>query len=66
MSNDGKECIRCSNCNDVFLMKCWWDESGYGYSTKLARCPQCGKIIVVKMVEDRWMDVNSDIRYYKY
>lgn len=59
---------RCGECNRE--MEEYWDYSGYGYSTKLARCPECGKIKVLKVVEDYWMRMlgndGMDYRYYNY
>ena len=37
---------KCDKCNKEFLAKYWWDETGYGYSTKLTKCPDCGKIFI--------------------
>ena len=43
-----------------------WDESGYGYSTKLVKCPECGQINIIGYVEDDGFDVNYDLRFYEY
>ena len=43
-----------------------WDENGFGYSTILGECPNCGHIEVVEYVEDRCLDVNNDPRFYEY
>ena len=32
-----------------------WDYSGYGYSTKLVLCKNCGMPHILKYEEDRWM-----------
>lgn len=49
---------KCNKCNRWFSYKdqdTFWDESGYGYSTKLVKCPYCGAYHVIKYVEDRWL-----------
>lgn len=58
----------CSACDLDFVFKPdeqWFDEHGLGYSTKLCRCPYCGKIVILKYIEDHNLDVNSDERFYK-
>lgn len=47
-------------------MKIKYDENGYGYSTEIAICPECGHIEVVKFIEDYCLDVNNDLRFYEY
>lgn len=47
-------------------MKIKYDENGYGYSTEIAVCPECGHIEVVKFIEDYCLDVNNDLRFYEY
>lgn len=65
--NDNDSAV-CSSCGEFQVRpeSIWFDESGYGYSTKLTRCPYCGKIIIVKYIEDYGMDVNMDWRFYHY
>ena len=31
----------------------WFDDKGYGYSTKLCKCKYCGQINIIKHFEDR-------------
>lgn len=59
---------RCKSCKSDFVYQpenTWFDEHGYGYSTKLTKCPYCKKIVVLKHIEDRGLNVNFDDRYYK-
>lgn len=44
---------RCFACGNELSIK--WDEDGYGYSTKLGICPGCGKVIILQIIEDRWI-----------
>lgn len=44
---------RCFTCGNDLNIK--WDENGHGYSTKLGICPSCGKIIILQIIEDRWI-----------
>ena len=63
-----KSNLTCKKCKEKFVYfpeETWWDEKGYGYSTKLVKCPHCGCINVVKHVEDYGLDVNSDDRFYE-
>lgn len=50
---------KCKKCNRWFTYnkktEVFWDESGYGYSVLLVRCPYCGCYHVVKIVEDDWL-----------
>ena len=58
----------CRSCNSSFIFKpdeVWFDEQGYGYSTRLTRCPYCGKIVVLGYIEDYGFNVNSDERFYR-
>ncbi len=48
------------------MEKSLWDESGYGYSTKLLKCPQCGIIYILKYIEDENINLNYDLKYYEY
>lgn len=59
----------CSKCKEHFVFNpedCFWDDKGFGYSTKLVRCPYCNSINVVKHIEDSSLDVNNDDRFYSY
>ena len=59
----------CSGCgieltSNNYVTK--WDEKGYGYSTKLRICPECGKVLeIVGYTFDR-IDINNDKRYFEY
>lgn len=59
-----KECKKCKTTFSYKPEDTWWDEKGYGYSTKLCRCPECGCINVIKHDQDVGLDINSDSRYY--
>lgn len=59
----------CSKCKQEFQYNetdCFWDNKGYGYSTKLVKCPECGQIQIIKYIEDASLDVNNDERFYIY
>lgn len=60
------ECNQCKSINDYENTDMYFDDKGYGYSTKLAKCKQCKGIIIVKHLEDSWLNVNEDERYYNY
>lgn len=48
--------IKCKDCNIRSRLEsnCYFDEKGYGYSTKIFRCPHCGKLQIVKYYIDEW------------
>lgn len=57
----------CSSCGEFEVQPetVWFDEHGYGYSTKLSHCPYCERIVVVKHIEDYCFSmINTDQRYY--
>lgn len=59
----------CKKCNKFFDFKpdeCFWDEKGFGYSTKLVTHKKCGCINIVQHIEDYSLDVNNDERFYLY
>lgn len=60
----------CKKCKESFKFEpdeCWWDEHGFGYSTKLVKCKHCGCINVIKHIEDYGFSVmNYDSRLYDY
>ena len=61
--------ITCCKCDGIIRITpeiTMWDESGYGYSTKLVKCPECGQINIIGYVEDDGFDVNYDLRFYEY
>lgn len=60
--------INCKNCHSYSVVKntdCWFDDKGFGYSTKLCKCPECGKLVIVGYEEDSHLDINNDPRLYK-
>lgn len=60
---EGKK-LKCSNCNSVCGQEnIFFDHRGYGYSAKLLKCPECGKITILKYYIDN-IDINNDQRYY--
>lgn len=61
-----KICTKCDTLFDPSKVATKWDEKGFGYSTKLAICPNCGSYVVIKVEEDSSLDVNNDPRFYKY
>ena len=54
---------KCKQC-DSNKIKIKWDESGYGYSVKLAVCEKCGRVTILKYIEDPGIDINGDLRWY--
>lgn len=48
-------CKKCGRLIKYENTDTYWDESGYGYSTKLVDCKECGKPNVLKYEEDSWM-----------
>ena len=61
-----KKCKKCKSKFSYTPEDTYWDENGYGYSTKLVKCPDCGCINVIKYDEDSGLDLNSDLRFYEY
>ena len=47
-------------------LETFFDDHGYGYSTKLVKCKCCGKINIVRYYQDRAMKLNNDSRFYDY
>lgn len=60
------KCKCCSNDIEIDPEKILWDEHGYGYSTKLYLCPECGKHLILEYYEDPSLDINIDTRWYEY
>lgn len=57
----------CEKCNrETHRPYMWWDESGYGYSTKLWKCRICNGIQIAYIKQDKGLDVNADERFYEY
>ena len=51
-----KDKILCNGCNQLIEQNnknIFFDNHGYGYSTKLIRCEHCGKINIVKYFIDK-------------
>ena len=66
--NELSDSAICSSCGGFKVQpeNVWFDEKGYGYSTKLTRCPYCGKIIILGHLEDYGFSMmNYDSRLYE-
>lgn len=48
-------CSKCKKSYSYLPTDAYFDERGYGYSTKLVNCPYCGVPNVIKHIEDRAM-----------
>ena len=59
------QCFQCKNHINISKNDTWFDDKGFGYSTRLSRCPECGKIIIIGYAEDNHLDVNNDPRFYR-
>lgn len=59
-------CFACGQVSQYNRLDTFWDDNGYGYSTRLINCPHCGKINILSYKEDRKINVNNDSRYYTY
>ena len=57
-------CIKCRTKHIIKPEQTFWDEHGYGYSTKLCKCPTCNNIIILEYYEDHGLDINKDTRWY--
>ena len=58
----------CKQCGKRFKhedAQTWWDENGV-WSMKLAECPYCNRVNVIKSEIYFELDVNNDSRYYDY
>lgn len=61
--------IKCQKCKQIFKFHqkdTYWDEKGYGYSTKLVRCNKCNALNILKYSIDESLDINNDPRFYEY
>lgn len=61
--------MRCVKCKNEFTFDnkdTYFDERGYGYSTKLVKCKVCGCPNVVKYIDDIHLNINYDDWYYKF
>lgn len=57
--------LKCKKCGTEFTSdnsKIVFDENGYGYSTKLKVCMQCGQIHIVKYYFDSWLNEINESR----
>ncbi len=61
-----KTCRSCNCSVKLFPKRIIWDEKGYGYSTKLFKCPFCNQLNIIKYYEDPSLDLNRDTRWYKH
>ena len=62
-----KNSATCKSCGGFKVQpeNVWFDEKGFGYSTKLTKCPHCNKIIILKHIEDyNFNKLNTDRRLY--
>ena len=69
MNNEELKNIKCKKCKTIIVYTeadTFWDESGYGYSTKLIKCPYCGCYHAVRYEEDDWIkELDMYSKYYK-
>lgn len=59
----------CEKCKENFKYEnsnTYFNDGGYGYSTKLVNCPQCNTPYVIRYIEDETINLNEDERYYIY
>ena len=57
----------CNSCGGFKVQpeNVWFDEQGFGYSTKLTKCPYCGQVIILQHIEDYgFSKMNTDRRLY--
>lgn len=66
MENKKLTCKRCGESFSYDSKDTYFDDHGYGYSTKLVKCSHCNTPNVIKHHEDKWLDVNNDEKYYIY
>lgn len=62
-NNEPSERMICGKCKKISMIRTWWEEAGT-YSTKLAQCPYCKKITVIRNEDAAGLYVNTDGRYY--
>lgn len=48
-------CKKCGSLIKLSADNTYWDEKGYGYSTKLAICNECKTHNVLRYEEDNWI-----------
>ena len=56
--------MKCEYCN--VTMEYVVDYSGGTYTTYLWKCPECGKVHIIKFEEDQNLNINFDKRFYEY
>lgn len=66
MRHNNLDCKKCETNFIYYPQDVFFDDKGYGYSTKLVKCPECGCINIIRYMEDRSMKLNDDSRYYDY
>ena len=59
-------CVKCDSKIKYLRKDTYFDETGYGYSTRLLTCPYCNTPNVLRYYEDRAMKLNRDSRFYNY
>lgn len=59
-------CAKCAETIVYDKSEAYFDDKGYGYSTKLLICPHCNTPNVLRYYEDRAMKLNRDSRFYNY
>lgn len=59
-------CAKCKKQIIYYKKDTYFDDAGYGYSTKLVTCLNCNTPNVIKHYEDRAMKLNNDSRFYNY
>ena len=67
IDDDSKNYCKCKKCHDYYIFKhdeAKWIEHGT-YSEKIATCPYCGCINVVKYQDGFNQNPNLDSRYFK-
>ena len=54
-------CIQCREKYESTDELTYWDESGYGYSVKLSKCPHCGQLNILKYkIDNDFNDRNEE------
>lgn len=60
------KCCKCMEDYKYTTDDIEYDESGYGYTTKIVKCPKCGCVKIIEFIEDKSLDINNDERFYIY
>lgn len=61
--NETYMCKKCDLIFDYNQEDAFWKEFST-YSVKLIRCPKCGCLNTVRIIEDESLQVNFDEKYY--